>query len=96
MAVISVGSAGRNGINVETFNLGAKTTGEKFSKVVAGPPKAKPIPKDRKPDYVAEDKISPEQAILYRLSGDYNPLHIGKGLTGLHRHADNQFTQIPG
>jgi len=61
-----------------SFNLGAKTTGEKFSKVIAGPPKGKPIPKDRKPDYITEDKISPEQAILYRLSGDYNPLHIGK------------------
>lgn len=60
------------------FNLGAKATGEKFSKVIAGPPKGKPIPKDRKPDYIIEDKISPEQAILYRLSGDYNPLHIGK------------------
>jgi len=59
-----------------SFNLGAKTTGEKFSKAIAGPPKGKPIPKDRQPDYVTEDKITPEQAILYRLSGDYNPLHI--------------------
>jgi len=58
------------------FNLGAKTTGEKFSKVIASPPKSKPIPKDRKPDYITVDKIAPEQAILYRLSGDYNPLHI--------------------
>jgi peroxisomal enoyl-CoA hydratase 2 len=66
-----------------SFNLGAKSTGEKFSKVMAGPPKGRPIPKDRKPDYVTEDKTTPEQAILYRLSGDYNPLHIGKGL--IHR-----------
>ena len=60
-----------------SFNLGAKTTGEKFSKVIVSPPKGKSIPSDRKPDYVTEDKITPEQAILYRLSGDYNPLHIG-------------------
>ncbi|KAG0239937.1 hypothetical protein BGW41_007420 [Actinomortierella wolfii] len=33
-------------------------------------------PKDREPDAVHEDVTSPEQAILYRLSGDYNPLHI--------------------
>jgi len=58
-----------------SFNLGAKTTGEKFSKSIAGPPKGKPIP-DRKPDWVVKDRVTPEQAIIYRLSGDYNPLHI--------------------
>jgi peroxisomal enoyl-CoA hydratase 2 len=66
------------GTQGSSFNLGAKTTGEKYSKIIASPPKAKPIPKDRKPDYTTEDKVTPEQAILYRLSGDYNPLHIGR------------------
>lgn len=33
------------------------------------------IPKDKAPDFVVEEKTSPEQALLYRLSGDYNPLH---------------------
>lgn len=28
------------------------------------------------PDFTIADTTSPEQAILYRLSGDYNPLHI--------------------
>jgi peroxisomal enoyl-CoA hydratase 2 len=60
-----------------SFYLGAKATGEKFSKVIAGPPKGKPAPKDRKPDWVIKDQTTPEQAIVYRLSGDYNPLHIG-------------------
>ncbi|KAI0039632.1 peroxisomal dehydratase [Auriscalpium vulgare] len=59
-----------------SFNLGAKVTGERFAKSVAGPPKAKPIPKDRKPDWLTRDQTTPEQAVLYRLSGDYNPLHI--------------------
>jgi len=59
-----------------SFNLGAKTTGEKFTKMIAGPPQAKPIPKDRKPDWVIHDQTTPEQAIAFRLSGDYNPLHI--------------------
>ncbi|KAH8112825.1 peroxisomal dehydratase [Phellopilus nigrolimitatus] len=59
-----------------SFNVGAKITGKRFSKVVAGPPAAKPIPKDRKPDWVVTDKVSPEQAIIYRLTADYNPLHI--------------------
>jgi len=57
--------------------LGAKVTGGKFSKYIAGPPQGKPIPKDRNADWVVSDQTTAEQAILYRLSGDYNPLHIG-------------------
>jgi acyl dehydratase len=30
---------------------------------------------ERAPDWIVEDPTSPEQALLYRLSGDYNPLH---------------------
>jgi len=37
-----------------------------------------PVP-DRVPDRVVEHKTSPDQAQLYRLSGDYNPLHIEPG-----------------
>ena len=33
------------------------------------------VPKDREPDWTLEEKTSPEQALLYRLSGDFNPLH---------------------
>ncbi|KAK8869455.1 hypothetical protein IAR55_000019 [Kwoniella newhampshirensis] len=33
-------------------------------------------PPKRKPDAVVEEKTTPEQAAIYRLSGDYNPLHI--------------------
>lgn len=33
-------------------------------------------PPQRAPDNVAEEKTSPDQAALYRLSGDRNPLHI--------------------
>ena len=58
--------------------MGAKATGEKYSKFIAGPPQAKPVPKDRKPDWVFKDQTTPEQAITFRLSGDYNPLHIGE------------------
>jgi multifunctional beta-oxidation protein len=30
----------------------------------------------RAPDFVVEEKTSEDQAAIYRLSGDYNPLHI--------------------
>ncbi|KAI5776373.1 hypothetical protein EDC01DRAFT_483062 [Geopyxis carbonaria] len=33
-------------------------------------------PPARAPDHVAEEQTSPDQAALYRLSGDRNPLHI--------------------
>jgi (3R)-3-hydroxyacyl-CoA dehydrogenase / 3a,7a,12a-trihydroxy-5b-cholest-24-enoyl-CoA hydratase / enoyl-CoA hydratase 2 len=33
------------------------------------------VPPDRKPDNVIEEKIPEHQALLYRLSGDWNPLH---------------------
>jgi peroxisomal enoyl-CoA hydratase 2 len=59
-----------------SFGLGAKATGKPFSKFIAGPPTAKPIPKDQKPDHVVNEKTTEEQAIVYRLSGDYNSLHI--------------------
>jgi acyl dehydratase len=33
------------------------------------------VPKDRPADFRVEEKTTPEQALLYRLSGDPNPLH---------------------
>ena len=33
------------------------------------------VPPERQPDVVVEDTIPPNQALLYRLSGDWNPLH---------------------
>ena len=44
-----------------------------------GPPPPKRedagVPKDRPADFRIEEKTTPEQALLYRLSGDLNPLH---------------------
>jgi acyl dehydratase len=37
------------------------------------------VPK-RDPDWIWEQTVSPEQALIYRLSGDYNPLHIDPAL----------------
>ncbi|HEX3771069.1 MAG TPA: SDR family NAD(P)-dependent oxidoreductase [Polyangiaceae bacterium] len=33
------------------------------------------VPPNRAPDAVVEEKTRPDQALLYRLSGDWNPLH---------------------
>ena len=41
-----------------------------------GAPKPHPVPADRAPDAVLDLPTRPEQAALYRLSGDLNPLHI--------------------
>lgn len=34
------------------------------------------VPPKRMPDVVVEEKTTEEQAAIYRLSGDYNPLHV--------------------
>jgi 3-hydroxyacyl-CoA dehydrogenase/3a,7a,12a-trihydroxy-5b-cholest-24-enoyl-CoA hydratase len=40
-----------------------------------GPSAEVNVPPDRAPDAVVEEKIGDNQALLYRLSGDWNPLH---------------------
>jgi len=53
------------------FLVGAKgfaDTGRSFSKAIDAPA--------RKPDFVDESSTLPGQAHIYRLSGDYNPLHV--------------------
>ncbi len=37
------------------------------------------VPPERAPDAVVEEKTSDNQALLYRLSGDWNPLHADPG-----------------
>ena len=41
-----------------------------------GPSTAANTAPSRAPDFIAEEKTTEEQAVLYRLSGDYNPLHV--------------------
>jgi 3-hydroxyacyl-CoA dehydrogenase/3a,7a,12a-trihydroxy-5b-cholest-24-enoyl-CoA hydratase len=41
-----------------------------------GPSVESHTPPERAPDAVVEERIRPSQALLYRLSGDINPLHI--------------------
>jgi 3-hydroxyacyl-CoA dehydrogenase/3a,7a,12a-trihydroxy-5b-cholest-24-enoyl-CoA hydratase len=44
-----------------------------------GPTGESNVPPTRAPDAVVEEKTSPSQALLYRLSGDWNPLHADPG-----------------
>ncbi len=37
------------------------------------------VPPERAPDAVVEENTRPDQALLYRLSGDWNPLHADPG-----------------
>ncbi|KAJ7023431.1 hypothetical protein C8F04DRAFT_970121, partial [Mycena alexandri] len=80
-----------------SFNIGAKATGAKYSKHIAGPPQGKPVPTDRKADWVVRDRTTKEQALVFRPSGDYNPLHIdpkigqGAGFGGVILHGLSTF-----
>ncbi|EMP26123.1 Peroxisomal multifunctional enzyme type 2 [Chelonia mydas] len=55
--------------------FGGKRTSEK-AKVTVNPP-------NRTPDAVLSDVTTVDQAALYRLSGDWNPLHIDPGFAAL-------------
>jgi 3-hydroxyacyl-CoA dehydrogenase/3a,7a,12a-trihydroxy-5b-cholest-24-enoyl-CoA hydratase len=44
-----------------------------------GPSAEVNVPPDRAPDKVVEEKVPEHQALLYRLSGDWNPLHADPG-----------------
>lgn len=42
----------------------------------AAPPRAEPLESNGPPDAVVAISTRPEQALIYRLSGDYNPIHV--------------------
>jgi len=89
--VVGVYDKGRPGSVVETqTDLVETGSGEVYSRTTGsafyvgqglwGGPKGPatqnfPPPKDKKPDVVFEDQTTAETALLYRLNGDYNPLH---------------------
>jgi acyl dehydratase len=89
--VLGVYDKGRPGTVVETqSDLVDATTGDVYTRVISssffvaqgnwggpkGPATANfPAPKDRRPDVVFENQTTAETPLLYRLNGDYNPLH---------------------
>jgi acyl dehydratase len=46
-------------------------------------PKPGNLPPDRAPDKIVQEKTLPQQALLYRLSGDRNPLHADPNFAGM-------------
>jgi len=48
-----------------------------------GPTETPITPPARAPDAVHKEKTSPDQALLYRLSGDLNPLHADPDMAGI-------------
>jgi 3-hydroxyacyl-CoA dehydrogenase/3a,7a,12a-trihydroxy-5b-cholest-24-enoyl-CoA hydratase len=48
-----------------------------------GPAENAIVPPQRAPDAVHQEKTSPQQALLYRLSGDLNPLHADPDMSSI-------------
>ncbi|BGP19485.1 hypothetical protein JCM10213_006305 [Rhodosporidiobolus nylandii] len=67
-----------------SYNFGDFGTKGYANSIAPAQPVKAGKPPQRTPDFVFSEKISEEQALVYRLSGDYNPLHIfpevGKGM----------------
>ena len=88
--VIGVYDKGKASVVETQQELVERETGEVYTRLVGsaffvgqggwgGPkgPAAKnyPPPEGKEPDVVVKQVVSPEAALLYRLNGDYNPLH---------------------
>ncbi|KAG0078731.1 hypothetical protein BGZ92_001344 [Podila epicladia] len=81
VATIGVKTTDENGedICVNEFTMfirGAGNFGGKKEGADRGAATAANNPPNRKPDHVVQEKTGEDQAALYRLSGDWNPLHI--------------------
>lgn len=66
-----------SGVHIGTVRSATFLRGDGgFGGPSTGGPSPNPAPPRRSPDHVATLATWPHQAMIYRLSGDYNPLHI--------------------
>ncbi len=84
LVVLEVVTSDENGDKLFTNRFSLFLRGEGGFGGESGP-KAGNLPPDRDPDGVVESPTLPQQALLYRLSGDKNPLH-----------ADPEFAKLGG
>ena len=67
----------RDNTHYATVGLSAFIRGQGgFGGCTLAAPKPHPLPQDRAPDCSLDLPTRPEQAAIYRLTGDYNPMHI--------------------
>lgn len=67
----------RDNTHYATVGLSAFIRGQGgFGGCTLPAPKPHPLPDDRAPDLSLDLPTRPEQAAIYRLTGDYNPMHI--------------------
>ena len=85
LLVVDAETRDEKGTLLCTNTFGAFARGEGGFGGERGPSGPKNVPPDRPPDAVVEMPTLPQQALIYRLSGDMNPLH-----------ADPQFAQMGG
>ena len=76
-AIIEVETTVKNKKNNEEICKLVSTTFARGDGGFGGPdtPKKEIFIPDTEPDYVSEVSTKPDQALIFRLSGDYNPLH---------------------
>jgi len=84
LCVLQIDSSDESGRPLFTNRYGLFLRGEGGFGGESGP-KAGNLPPERAPDGVIESRTLPQQALIYRLSGDKNPLH-----------ADPEFAKLAG
>ncbi len=79
VVVFAVSSTDENGNEIIYNEMTAFVKGAGGWGGERGPSEELNVPPDRAPDAVIEEKTDANQTLLYRLSGDWNPLHADPG-----------------
>ena len=66
---------------VGSGNFGGKRDSDNLVKLASA--ETNKLTKERKPDAQLEEKTCIDQAALYRLNGDFNPLHIDPSFSAI-------------